>query len=82
MGNPRAAQAAINVKIGAFPGGQIKSYDFPAGTTYQEGLTKAGLNGTRGESLDVRVNGTRISSLNGPMEDKDQVLVFSKVRGN
>ncbi|MES3004976.1 MAG: hypothetical protein V4690_02595 [Patescibacteria group bacterium] len=83
MAAPRTTEKAITVKIGAFPGGKITSYTMSAGSTYQDGLEKAGLSGSgRGDSLDVRVNGTKISSLTGSMEDGDQILVFSKVRGN
>ncbi len=81
MATPRTTKDAISVKIGAFPGGQIKPYTFPAGSTYEEGLKKANLNGN-GESLDVRVNGAHVSSLAAVMENNDQILVFSKVRGN
>ncbi len=78
------AKKSITVKIGAFPGGQIKSYTFPDQTSYKDGLGQAGLLGNdgSGKGLDVRVNGTPISNLTGAMADGDQVLVFSKVRGN
>lgn len=71
----------ISVKIGAFPGGQLKSYVFNQGQTYRDGLSKASLN-SNDKSLDVRVNGKSTSSLDGEMQDGDQILVFSKVRGN
>ncbi|MDB5194367.1 MAG: hypothetical protein JWN50_381 [Parcubacteria group bacterium] len=80
---PRVTEEAITVKIGAFPGGQIKSYTVPQGSTYLDGLKKAGLGGTgNSESLDIRVNGAKISSTAAPMQEGDQILLFSKVRGN
>lgn len=83
MATPRTTETGITVKIGAFPGGQIKPYTFAAGATYQDGLKKAQLlNGGSGEGLDVRVNGNRVSSLGGEMQDQDQILLFTKIRGN
>ncbi|HEU5114211.1 MAG TPA: hypothetical protein VFT82_00415 [Candidatus Paceibacterota bacterium] len=84
---PTAQNKEIKVKIGAFPGGQIKEYTFPQGTSYQAGLKKAGLidasvSSSSNDELDVRVNGAKLGNLSGAMSDGDQVLVFSKVRGN
>jgi hypothetical protein len=82
MATARTTEAGVNVKIGAFPGGKIKPYTFAAGTSYKDGLRRAELLTGNAEGLDVRVNGTPMSSLGGQMQDKDQILVFSKVRGN
>lgn len=70
----------ITVKVGAFPGGQIRPYSLPKGADYAACLKEADLKVAK--DLDVRVNGLSLSSLAAEANDGDQVLVFSKVRGN
>ncbi len=80
-----AAAKDVTVKIGAFPGGKIKPYTVPAGSTYIEALREANLyTGDRSSSdqLDVRVNGTKVTNLQGSVKDGDQILLFTQVRGN
>ncbi len=75
-----AVKSDVNVRIGAFPGGKIKPYQLPAGSTYAEALKAARIE-TNGE-IDLRVNGGKASSLQGVVNENDQILVFSNVRGN
>lgn len=75
-----AVKSNVNVRIGAFPGGKIKPYQLPSGTTYAEALTAAGIS-AKGE-VDLRVNGGKASNLQGVVNENDQILVFSNVRGN
>ncbi len=87
QGNKAKAEAAkdVTVKIGAFPGGKIKPYTVPAGSTYIQALREANLyTGDRSSSdqLDVRVNGTKVTNLQGSVNDGDQILLFTQVRGN
>ncbi|MFA7193478.1 MAG: hypothetical protein WC087_00990 [Candidatus Paceibacterota bacterium] len=70
----------INVKVGAFPGGQIKPFEVDSGTTIRQALVIAGYRDKiEGE---VRLNGQTISNFEEVLEEGAQVLIFSKIRGN
>lgn len=71
----------MTVKVGAFPGGKIQSVTLPVGATVADAL-KAGKIMADGDNIDVRVNGQKISSNGAVVNDGEQVLVFSQVRGN
>lgn len=70
----------ITVKVGAFPGGQIKPYSLNPGVTLEQALQAAGYQSPKG--LDIRVNGQPTSDLAAPLADGAQVLIFSQIRGN
>lgn len=84
MDEGKKAKETIEVKVGAFPGGTIKSYTLATGSTIEDALKAAKLNGSRDDKqlLDIRVNGQKAGPLRAKLANGAQVLVFSQVRGN
>ncbi len=81
------ATTEISVRIGSPGGGKILAFTLPSGATIRQGLAAAKEKGSfnvdlNDNTLDVRLNGAKTSSLDAPLNDNDQVLLFTKIVGN
>ncbi len=72
----------FEMKLGAFPGGQVKAYKLAEGSTIVDAFKASGYESKVDASSDVRLNGQRVSSFDIALNEGDQVLIFTKVRGN
>lgn len=82
-----AAPKDISVRIGSPGGGKILAFTLPSGSTIRQGLAAAKDKGSfnvdlNDNTLEVRLNGVKTSSLDAPLNDNDQVLLFTKIVGN